>query len=109
MMRRCNVKTDEKTGRFLKNGQSRKKGWNRAISEMRVWGDLILKIEYLAAQQGKVVIKISPKYSSVKNAEIVDTLTNQIEMVKNSSVWNVDLTNTLILARQKPSEIEMRK
>lgn len=31
MMRRCQVKTDEKTGRFLKNGQSRKKGLNRAI------------------------------------------------------------------------------
>jgi hypothetical protein len=46
---------------------------------------------------------------SVKNAEIVDTFTNQIEMVKNSSVLNVDITNTLILARQKPSEIELWK
>jgi putative transposase len=63
MMRRCKVKTDEKTGRSLKNGQSRKKGWNRAISNAS-WGDLILNIEYLAAKQGKVVIKVSPKYSS---------------------------------------------
>jgi hypothetical protein len=46
---------------------------------------------------------------SVKNAEIVDTFTNQIEMVKNSSVLNVDITNTLILARQKLSEIELWK
>ena len=63
MMRRCRVKGDEKTGRFLKNGQSRKKGLNRSISDAG-WAELILKIEYLAAKQGKVVIKINPKYSS---------------------------------------------
>ena len=63
MMRRTRVKVDEKTGRFLKNGQSRKKGLNRSISDAS-WGDLILKIEYLAAKQGKVVIKVNPKYSS---------------------------------------------
>jgi putative transposase len=28
------------------------------------WADLILKIEYLAAKQGKVVITINPKHSS---------------------------------------------
>lgn len=63
MLRRCLVKTDEKTGRFLKNGQSRKKGLNRSISDAG-WGELILKIEYLAAKQGKVVIKVNPKHSS---------------------------------------------
>lgn len=63
MMRRCQVKSDEKTGRFLKNGQSRKKGLNRAISDAG-WGDLGLKIEYLAAKQGKIVIKVNPKHSS---------------------------------------------
>ena len=63
MLRRCKVKTDEKTGRFLNNGQSRKKGLNRSISDAS-WSDLILKIEYLAVKQGKVVIKINPKYSS---------------------------------------------
>ncbi|MCC3415971.1 MAG: transposase [Microcoleus sp. PH2017_29_MFU_D_A] len=63
MMRRCKVKTDEETGRFLKNGQSRKKGLNRAISDAG-WGDLGLKIEYLAAKQGKIVIKVNPKHSS---------------------------------------------
>ncbi|MEG4627942.1 transposase [Microcoleus sp. w1-18aA5] len=51
MMRRCRVKADEKTGRFLKNGQSRKKGLNRSISDAG-WAELILKIEYLAAKQG---------------------------------------------------------
>ncbi|HLO52535.1 MAG TPA: transposase [Kamptonema sp.] len=63
MMRRCNVKTDEKTGRFLKNGQSRKKGLNRAIFDAS-WGDLMLKVEYLAVKQIKTVIKVNPKYSS---------------------------------------------
>jgi putative transposase len=82
MMKRCKVKVDENTGegvgvlavpvdsqlpnpkgRFLKNGQSRKKGLNRAISDAS-WAELILKIEYLAEKQGKVVIKINPRHSS---------------------------------------------
>jgi putative transposase len=63
MMRRCKVKSDGKTGRFLKNGQSKKKGLNRAISDAS-WGDLGLKMEYLAAKQGKIVIKVNPKHSS---------------------------------------------
>lgn len=63
MMRRCRVKIDESTGRFLKNGQSRKKGLNRSISDAS-WGELILKIEYLAAKQGKIVIKVNPRHSS---------------------------------------------
>jgi putative transposase len=65
MLRRCRVKIDEKTGRFLNNGQSIKKGLNRSISDAS-WGELILKIEYLAAKQGKVVIKVNPKYSSTE-------------------------------------------
>jgi putative transposase len=65
MMRRCRVKIDEKTGRFLKNGQSRKKGLNRSISDAG-WAELTLKIEYLAAKQGKIVIKVNPKYSSTE-------------------------------------------
>jgi putative transposase len=63
MMRRCRAKVDKKTGRFLKNGQSRKKGLNRSISDAG-WGELILKINYLAAKQGKIVIKVNPKHSS---------------------------------------------
>ncbi|MEH1782493.1 MAG: transposase [Nostoc sp.] len=65
MLKRCKVKVDENTGRFLKNGQSRKKGLNRAISDAS-WAELILKIEYLAVKQGKVVIKINPKHSSLE-------------------------------------------
>ncbi|WP_169218999.1 RNA-guided endonuclease TnpB family protein [Brasilonema sp. UFV-L1] len=65
MKRRCKPKVDEQTGRFLKNGQSRKKGLNRSISDAS-WSDLILKIEYLAAKSGKVVIKVNPKHTSQK-------------------------------------------
>jgi putative transposase len=63
MRGRCRVKVDENTGRFLKNGQSRKKGLNRSISDAG-WGELTLKIEYLAVKQGKIVIKVNPKHSS---------------------------------------------
>jgi putative transposase len=65
MMHRCRVKIDPQTGRHLKNGQSRKKGLNRSISDAG-WGELTLKIEYLAAKQGKIVIKVNPKYSSTE-------------------------------------------
>ena len=65
MLRRCRLKFDEKTGRFLNNRQSRKKGLNRSISDAS-WGELILKIEYLAAKQGKVTIKVNPKHSSTE-------------------------------------------
>ena len=61
MMRRCRVKLDEKTGRFLKKGQAKKEGLNRSISDAG-WGELILKIEYLAVKQGKIVIKINPEH-----------------------------------------------
>ena len=75
MKRRWRVKIDEKTGRFLKNGQSRKKGLNRSISDAS-WGELILKIEYLAAKPGKVTIKVNPKHSSTesKNCGHIDKL-----------------------------------
>ncbi|WP_293351872.1 MULTISPECIES: transposase [unclassified Microcoleus] len=38
---------------------------NRAISDAG-WGDLGLKIEYLAVKQGKIVIKVNPKHSSTE-------------------------------------------
>lgn len=63
MLRRCKVKIDESTGRFLKNGQSRKKALNRFIADAS-WTELTLKIEYLAAKQGKVLIKVNPRFSS---------------------------------------------
>jgi putative transposase len=63
MMRRCRVKVDEKPGIFFKNGQSQNKGLNRSISDA-AWGELILKLDYLAAKPGQIVIKVNPKHSS---------------------------------------------
>jgi putative transposase len=70
----------EETGRFLKNGQSRKRGLNRSISDAS-WSELVLKIEYLAAKHGKVVIKVNPKHTSQKcqNCGHVDALNRDQE------------------------------
>jgi putative transposase len=80
MKKRCKPKIDEETGRFLKNGQSRKKGLNRSISDAS-WGELVLKIEYLAAKHGKVVIKVNPKHTSQKcqNCGHIDALSRNEE------------------------------
>lgn len=64
MKSRCKPKKDEKNkGRFLKNGQSRKRGLNRSISDAS-WYSLLKKIEYVAAKHGKLFHKVNPKYSS---------------------------------------------
>jgi putative transposase len=80
MKKRCSEKIEEETGRFLKNGQSRKRGLNRSISDAS-WGELILKIEYLAAKHGKVVLKVSPKHTSQKcqNCGHIDALSRDEE------------------------------
>ncbi|MGB3204553.1 MAG: transposase [Crinalium sp.] len=63
MVKRCKPKRCEETGRFLSNGQAAKKGLNRSILDAS-WGDLISKIEYLAAKLGKIVLKVNPKHTS---------------------------------------------
>ena len=45
MKKRCKPKKDEQTGRYINNGQSRKVGLNRAISDCG-WYELRTKIEY---------------------------------------------------------------
>lgn len=81
MKRRAKPKQDE-NGNYVKNGQSRKVGLNRSISDA-AWGDLISKIEYTvrrvptvwfppygssetrrAAKSGKATFKINPKHTS---------------------------------------------
>ncbi|MEM1393909.1 MAG: transposase [Cyanobacteria bacterium P01_H01_bin.150] len=64
MKRRCAIKIDEKNkGRFLPNGQSRKRGLNRSISDAS-WYSLTTKIEYLAAKQGKIFERVNPSFTS---------------------------------------------
>ncbi|MEM7725765.1 MAG: transposase [Cyanobacteria bacterium P01_A01_bin.45] len=64
MKKRCKPKEDvSNKGRFLTNGQSRKKGLNRSISDAS-WYSLTQKIEYLAAKQGKVFKRVNPRHTS---------------------------------------------
>ena len=63
MVKRCKPKRCEETGRFLSNGQAAKRGLNRSILDAS-WGDLISKIEYLAAKLGKIVLKVNPQHTS---------------------------------------------
>ncbi|MDF5731477.1 MAG: transposase [Rhizonema sp. PD38] len=65
MLKRCRVKIDETTGRFLPNGQSRKKGLNRSISDAS-WNELTQKIDYMAGKSGKILVKVNPKHTSQK-------------------------------------------
>ncbi|MEM6399309.1 MAG: transposase [Cyanobacteria bacterium P01_D01_bin.116] len=62
--KRCSTKEDSnKKGRFLPNGQSKKRGLNRSISDAS-WYSLTKKIEYLAAKQGKVFERVNPRFTS---------------------------------------------
>jgi len=63
MVRRCKPKREEQTGRFLPNGQSAKRGLNRSILDAS-WGELINKIQYVAAKSGKVLLKVNPRDTS---------------------------------------------
>jgi len=68
MKKRCQPKRDEKTGRYLNNGQSRKAGLNRAISDAS-WYELRRKIEYAAAKSGKVFGVVPPHHTSLECPE----------------------------------------
>jgi putative transposase len=63
MVRRCKPKLEEGTGRFLPNGQSAKRGLNRSILDAS-WGELINKIQYMAAKSGKVLLTVNPRDTS---------------------------------------------
>lgn len=63
MKKRCQPKVDRERGQFLPNFQSRKRGINRSISDT-AWYELSQKIQYLAAKQGKVYLKVNPCHTS---------------------------------------------
>ena len=64
MIRKCRAKQDDK-GKYLKNGQSAKKGLNRLIRDCS-WGNLVQKIESVAEKFGSIVLKVNPKFTSQK-------------------------------------------
>lgn len=61
MKARCKLKRSK--GRYMPNGQSAKRGLNRAISDAS-WGELFAKIAWLAVKVGKPVLSVNPKYTS---------------------------------------------
>jgi putative transposase len=76
MKAKCKPKPDDvKQGRFLKNGQSAKRGLNRSISDAS-WGTLIEKIQYAAAKSGRRFFKVDPKNTSrtCSKCGVVDAL-----------------------------------
>ena len=63
LKKRCKPSKDEETGHYLNNGQSRKAGLNRAISDA-AWYELRSKIEYAAAKSGKIFGVVPPHHTS---------------------------------------------
>lgn len=62
MMKRCKPKKDE-NGKYLKNGQSAKKGLNKVIADA-AWGELKLKTKAVAEKLGLIFTEVNPKFSS---------------------------------------------
>jgi putative transposase len=61
MKSRCKPKHSK--GRHMPNGQSAKRGLNRAIADAS-WGELFAKIAWLAIKVGKPVLSVNPKFTS---------------------------------------------
>ncbi|AOW99612.1 transposase [Moorena producens PAL-8-15-08-1] len=62
MKSRCKPNKNENGG-YDRNGQSAKRGLNRSISDA-AWGELIKKVEVVAAKSGIPVIKVNPRHTS---------------------------------------------
>ena len=62
LLKRCQPKKDDK-GKYLKNGQSAKKALSRLISDA-AWGELKLKVQFVAEKLGRHYVEINPRNSS---------------------------------------------
>jgi putative transposase len=60
---RARCKPKKVKGRFMANGQSRKRGLNRSLSDA-AWGEQFQKIDWIATKQGKPVLAVNPKHTS---------------------------------------------
>ena len=63
MIKRCKPKKDEVTGKYLRNGSSRKAGLNKAIADAS-WHALRLKTQYQASKLGNRVVLVNPRHTS---------------------------------------------
>jgi putative transposase len=57
------AKPKRSKGRFMPNGQSAKRGLNRAISDAS-WSELFSKVGWIATKAGKPVLAVNPCHSS---------------------------------------------
>jgi putative transposase len=60
---RASCKPKRAEGRFLPNGQSAKRGLNRAIADV-AWGDLFQKISWMGMKKGNHTLTYHPAYAS---------------------------------------------
>lgn len=63
MMARCKPKRCPETRKYLKNGQTAKRGLNRVIADA-AWGELKLKTKAVAEKLGLIYLEVDPKFSS---------------------------------------------
>lgn len=68
MKARCKPKKNEEIGLYLRNGQSRKAGLNKAISDAS-WYSLRIKTEHQAGKLGNRVLTVNPRYTSQECSE----------------------------------------
>ncbi|MGL5943871.1 MAG: RNA-guided endonuclease InsQ/TnpB family protein [Waterburya sp.] len=62
LLKRCQPKKDSK-GRYIKNGRNAKKVLSRLISDT-AWGELKLKVQWVAEKLGRHYVEIDPRNSS---------------------------------------------
>lgn len=97
MKRRCKpVKAEN--GKFMPNGQSAKRGSNRAISDA-AWSGLFQKISWLAAKSGKPVLTYAPIHR--RNAQNVVVSVPVTAMERSLFVNNADILTMLIPRQQE--------
>ncbi|MGK7872224.1 MAG: RNA-guided endonuclease InsQ/TnpB family protein, partial [Xenococcaceae cyanobacterium] len=63
MMARCKPLQNE-AGKYLTNGQSKKRGLNRVIADAS-WGELKQKVKSVAEKFGCIVLEVNPRHTSV--------------------------------------------
>jgi putative transposase len=91
MMARCKPKKDVAGGRYLKNGQGRKRGLNRVIGDA-AWGELKLKIKAAAEKWGKIYLEVNPRHTSQQcsNCQEIDSASRKGEKYICTTCGHVD-------------------
>lgn len=97
--------TKDKSGKWLRNGAAAKSGLNKAILSS-TWGQTKVFLQYKARRQGKLVIEVSPHYTSQECAVCghihKDNRVSQSEFVCQSCahVDNADHNAAKVIAKR---------